>query len=89
MGYFDQQGIIKNSNLKRYSARFNSSRKFIDDKLNISTQITLANTEDQATPITDNAGFEGDLWAGALRYPPTQPVKGDQHGFDQPGGISV
>ena len=33
LAYFDQEGIIKESDLRRVSARFNGSRKFIDDRL--------------------------------------------------------
>lgn len=75
LGYMDQEGIIKISSLKRYTARFNGSRTFIDDRLTIATQLTLANTRDGGAPVTDNSGFEGDLLGSALKANPTLPVR--------------
>ncbi|MBY0435992.1 MAG: SusC/RagA family TonB-linked outer membrane protein, partial [Cyclobacteriaceae bacterium] len=73
-GYSDQQGIIKKSGLKRYSIRFNGNKKFIDDKLRIGTQITVGTTLDDNVPITNNSGFEGDLYGNALKANPTAPI---------------
>lgn len=84
LGYMDQQGIIKNTGLTRFSTRFNGSRKFIDEKLTIATQITVANTRDKGAPITNNSGFEGDLLGSALKANPTLPVKDDDGNFNQP-----
>ncbi len=72
LAYFDQEGVVLNSDLKRISARFNGSRKFIDDRLTISTQLTVANNRDGNVPITDNAGFRGDLMGNILKANPTQ-----------------
>jgi TonB-linked SusC/RagA family outer membrane protein len=75
VGYMDQEGIIKNSGLKRFTARFNGSKKFIKDRLKLATQLTMANTHDDNVPITNDAGFEGDLFGSALKANPTAPVK--------------
>jgi iron complex outermembrane receptor protein len=75
LGYLDQEGIIVNSGIKRLSGRFNGSKKFIDDRLKIGTNMTVAQTLDQGAPITENAGFEGDAWANALRGNPTWPTR--------------
>jgi iron complex outermembrane receptor protein len=75
IGYMDQEGIVKESGLKRFTARFNGSKKFMDDRLTISTQLSIAETQDDNIPITDNAGFEGDLLANAIKLNPTQPVR--------------
>src|SRR5690606_28235769 len=39
-GYLEQEGIINITSSKRYTARFNGSRNFINARLTISTQIT-------------------------------------------------
>lgn len=83
LGYMDQEGIIRISSLKRYTARFNGSRNFIDDRLKIATQLTLANNVDGGAPITDNSGFEGDLLGTALKANPTLPVRGPDGNFLQ------
>lgn len=72
--YMDQQGIVKTSSLNRFTLRFNGSKKFIDDKLTISTSFTVATTRDGNVPITTNSGFEGDLWGNALKANPTAPI---------------
>ncbi len=75
LGYFDQEGIIKDSGIKRLSGRFNGSKKFIDDRLKVSSNVTFAQTTDLAAPITENAGFEGDAWTNALKGNPTWPTR--------------
>jgi iron complex outermembrane receptor protein len=74
IGYMDQEGIIKNSDLTRFSTRFNGSKKFLEDKLTIGTMISVASTRDGNVPITQNSGFEGDLWGNALKANPTAPI---------------
>lgn len=74
VGYLDQQGIIDESGLKRFTARFNGSKKFIKDRLTISTQMTISDIRDLNVPVTNNAGFEGDLLAGVLKFRPSNPV---------------
>ncbi len=61
-GYLDQEGVVRNSGLKRFSLRFNGDKKFMNDKLVVSTSFTVAQTHDDQVPITVNSGFEGDLW---------------------------
>jgi TonB-dependent starch-binding outer membrane protein SusC len=74
LGYLNQDGIVLNSNVKRYNARFNADRKFLDNKLKIGVQATIANNLDQGVPISDNGGFEGDLLGAILKSNPTMPV---------------
>lgn len=74
LGYQDQEGIVEASAMQRFTARFNGTRNFINDRLTIATQVTLANTHDDNSPISDNAGFEGDALAAALKSNPTIPV---------------
>ena len=83
LGYLDQEGIIKSSGLKRYTGRFNGSKSFINDRLKISTQLTIGSTHDDNIPITDNSGFEGDLLGAALKSNPTQPIRDSNGDFIQ------
>jgi iron complex outermembrane receptor protein len=75
LGYTDQEGIVERSSLQRLSARFNGSTSFIDDRLTISTQITISDVRDSFAPISDNAGATGDLLGMALKLNPTYPVR--------------
>ncbi|MFC5683768.1 SusC/RagA family TonB-linked outer membrane protein [Flavobacterium sp. MAHUQ-51] len=57
VGYDDQQGILRNSNLKRYSGRLNLNQKALDDKFNVSFNMTatkLDNTRPDARSIVGN-----------------------------------
>ena len=74
-GYQDQEGIVKESGLKKYTARFNGTKKFINDRLTIGTQITVADNHDDNVPISNNSGFEGDLLGATLKANPTYPVR--------------
>jgi len=79
-GYLDQEGIVRNSGLKRFSLRFNGDKKFMDDKLVVTTSFSISSTHDDQVPITSNSGFEGDLWGGALKQAPSNPIYNDaQH----------
>ena len=73
-GYMDQNGIFKKSGFNRYSARFNGDQKFLDDKLTVGVNITASNTGDRSVPITNNAGFGGDLLARMLVTNPTLSI---------------
>jgi TonB-dependent starch-binding outer membrane protein SusC len=74
LGYLDQEGIVKQSGLDRLTVRFNGDKKFLSDKLVLSTSFTVAKTHDDQVPITVNSGFEGDLWGNALKQAPSNPV---------------
>lgn len=83
LGYTDQEGIIKRSGLRRLSARFNGSSNFINDRLTVSTQVTVSDIRDNNVPITDNAGATGDLLGAALKLNPTYPVRQDGELFQR------
>ncbi|UII30790.1 TonB-dependent receptor [Fulvivirga ulvae] len=85
LSYFDQEGIIEESGLKRYTARFNGSQNFFDDKLRVSGQFTLADIRDENVPITNNSGFEGDLIGAMISANPTRPVFNPDGSYNQPG----
>ena len=91
---FDQEGIVEESGLQRFSARFNGTRKFLDDKLTIASQITLADSHDDNVPITTNSGFRGDLMGNILKANPTDPVRNSdgtflQRSITEPNPIAI
>ncbi|PWK79290.1 iron complex outermembrane receptor protein [Mucilaginibacter oryzae] len=73
-GYDNQQGIVKNSSLKRLNGRINASQSFLNDRLKFDLQSTYSNVKDQFAPITNNAGFNGSLIGAAIQLNPTVPV---------------
>ena len=71
LSYDNQQGIVRNSDLERITGRLNLNNAFFDDKLKLEAQLTFSRVNDQAAPITDNAGFEGDLLGATYMANPT------------------
>ena len=71
VGHDDQEGVVKNSGLERTSARFNATQRFFDNKLKMSTQITVSDVDDERAPISDNANARGDLLSSTYYSNPT------------------
>lgn len=67
-----QNGILKGSNLKRYTGRFNATQKFWDDRLSIDVNLTASNTGNRRPPIDG-------LLGSAISNNPTLPAR-DAHG---------
>ncbi len=71
--YFDQQGIIINSDFKRLSTRINLDRN-LSDRFRIGNSLTLSRTKaNQVVTDTDGGGNTGVV-LGALLMQPTLPV---------------
>lgn len=83
--YDDQQGIIRNSSLKRLTARANVTQKFWGDKLKFELASTYSNTKNQYPPLSNNAGYQGSLLGAALQFNPTYPIYNPDGSFYQPG----
>lgn len=85
LGYLDQQGIILTSGIKRYSVGFNGGKKFINNKLNITSNVNLANNQDKGIAISENSGYTGDLLAAIIKSNPTMPIYKSPGVYTQPG----
>ncbi|MET3499412.1 MULTISPECIES: SusC/RagA family TonB-linked outer membrane protein [Mucilaginibacter] len=72
--YDDQQGIVKRSELKRFTARINASQSFFNQRLKFDLQSLFSNVKDRFAPITNNAGFNGSLIGAMIQTNPTIPV---------------
>lgn len=83
--YDDQQGIVRNSGLKRITTRANLGQKLFNDKLKLEANITYSNTKNQYAPLSNNAGYQGSLLGAALQLNPTNPVYNSDGSFFQPG----
>ncbi|SKA14712.1 iron complex outermembrane recepter protein [Chitinophaga eiseniae] len=75
-GVQDQEGIVKKSGLKKYTATLNGQTKFLESKkLGIDYNIMAAQTTEQLAPITNDAGFTGSLISMALQWNPTMSLR--------------
>lgn len=83
IGYEDQQGILENSYMKRFTARVNGSKSLLDDKLNLDLSATYSNVFREDPPTSGSAGFQGDILGSAYAANPTWPTDPDFN----PGGL--
>jgi len=74
-GYLSQEGIIKHSGLKKYTATTNGNYNFFgSDILSIGYNVIASHTDESMAPVTNNSGFTGDLIAQALQWNPTRTL---------------
>jgi TonB-linked SusC/RagA family outer membrane protein len=74
-GYFDQDGIVIKTGMKKYSANINGAFKFLESKkLGLDFSVLSSNVAEQIAPISNNAGFEGSLIGQALQWNPTRAL---------------
>ncbi|KQT22547.1 SusC/RagA family TonB-linked outer membrane protein [Chryseobacterium sp. Leaf405] len=67
LGYEDQEGILYNSNLKRYSGRVNVSQKAFDGRVNIDFNLNGTRTENNRPSVTS-------MVSNMLTWNPTYPA---------------
>jgi len=70
-GIQNQEGILKNSSLNRYTGRINVTQKFLDDRLTVDVNLNATYTTNSRPPT------EG-LIGGAITANPTYPVYDDK-----------
>jgi TonB-linked SusC/RagA family outer membrane protein len=79
----DQEGIVKNSNFRRTTARLNASESFLDDqRLKVGINLTASETKDDGVPTSDDGGSNGQLIIHTLMANPTRNV------FDSAGNYT-
>lgn len=83
--YDDQQGIVRNSGLKRLTGRANLTQKFLNDKLKFDVNLTYSNVKSEYPPLTNNAGYQGSLVGAAITFNPTFPIYNPNGSFYDPG----
>ncbi|MBG9376293.1 SusC/RagA family TonB-linked outer membrane protein [Panacibacter sp. DH6] len=77
-GYLDQQGIILKSAFKKVSANFSGNYKFLDSKkLGLDVNIITTQTREDIPPVSNDAGFTGNIVGQALQWNPTQALYND------------
>ena len=74
LGLHDQDGIIKESGIKRYNAALSSNSEFLDSKVGMDVLMIASHAKEDVAPIGTNAGFRGNLVGQALQWNPTIPL---------------
>lgn len=72
----DQEGIIRKTGFKKYTAGINSSFKMLESKkLTLDINVLTSQTTENIAPISNTAGFRGSLIGQALQWNPTRTLR--------------
>lgn len=81
-GLQNQEGIVKKTGMKKYTATLSGQNKFLENRqLGIDYNIMAAQTAEQLAPITNDAGFTGSLIGQALQWNPTRSLMNPDGSF--------
>jgi len=73
LGALNQEGVLRNSELNKYTLNGNFVQKFFeDDLLTIETNFGASYIKDIGNANSDNVGFQGNLLLSALKWNPTR-----------------
>ncbi|QIH35355.1 SusC/RagA family TonB-linked outer membrane protein [Sphingobacterium sp. DR205] len=78
-GYLNQNGIIRGSQLKKYTANFTGNFRFLENKrLGLDFAVFLTQMDNKYAPINAMVGSEGNVISQALQWNPTRPLRDEQ-----------
>lgn len=74
-GALDQEGIVKKTGIRKYSANISANFKFLEKKnLGLDINIIPSQYQEKIAPISNNAGSRGSLIGNALQWNPTEKL---------------
>ncbi len=83
-GYLDQQGIVKESGIKKYTANYSSTYRFFkNDRLKLDLNLIASNTIENGAPIAEDSNVNGSLIGNAVEWNPTVPFYNSNGDFVQ------
>ncbi|MDF1546900.1 MAG: TonB-dependent receptor [Bacteroidales bacterium] len=74
IGYIDQEGIIKRTGINKITGLLKLKQSFFKNRIEVDENLSVARTIDKRVPISETAGFEGDVLLSALKSNPTYPI---------------
>lgn len=75
-GYLNQNGIIRTSQLKKYTANFTGNFRFLESKkFGLDFSLFLTQMDNKYAPINATVGSEGNIISQALQWNPTRPLR--------------
>lgn len=76
LGYHDQEGVVKESGLKKYTASYTTGYRFLpEDRVKLDVSLIASNTVEQGAPIAENSNVNGSLIGNAIEWNPTVPFR--------------
>ena len=74
LNYFDQQGTVINSALKRYQGRLNGTHDAVGGRVHLGLNLMASRVDNQFSPNENGGGANGGLFTNVVIYNPTFPV---------------
>jgi TonB-dependent starch-binding outer membrane protein SusC len=83
LGYMNQDGIIKTSNMNRISARVNLQQKAINNRLVLDFGVTASREKQRQVAAGDGGDYRGGILAGLFKWNPTNPFTNADGSYNQ------
>lgn len=74
-GASNTDGIVKKTGLDRYNVSIYNSNDFFGGALKVESRVIYSSVRDEATLLSNNAGFIGNVIGTALYWNPTLPIR--------------
>ena len=74
LNYFEQQGVVVSSGLKRYQGRLNGLHSTFGGKLGIGLNLAASRVNNDFVPFENGGGFTGGVFTNVAIFNPTRPV---------------
>lgn len=78
LGYFDQQGLLRNNNVRKYTGLVNIDQK-LSKNINLGLTMNLSRLYMDNIPLQSGYAEESDILRSAFMSPPNMPVR-DENG---------
>ncbi|WP_417443150.1 TonB-dependent receptor [Joostella sp.] len=88
LNYYDQDGVVKNTGIEKYIARFNLERNFGEYiKMGVNFNTSLVKDNSSLDGINNNE--EGGPIYSALLYDPTEPIYDSEGNYNQSSNLTI
>lgn len=77
LGYFDQEGVIKNNNYRKFTAQINIDQRF-GQKARLGITLNANRTNMTNVPLQDGYAEASDLLRTAYQFPPNLEIKDEK-----------
>ena len=84
-GASNTDGIVKKTGLDRYNVSIYNSNDFFGGALKVESRVIYSSVRDEATLLSNNAGFIGNVIGTALYWNPTLPIRNSNGSYNVVG----
>ncbi len=74
LSFLDQEGVVLNNGMKRYTGRINSVHNAMDGALRFGLNLTASQVQDTYIYSDNTTGFEGGVFVNMVAFNPTFPA---------------